>query len=417
MNIKKIILGLSLAYSFFVSGENNTKAMEFNESYNYLMEHDYIRNYSTGEYLPYQNIKREEAAWLLSLSLYDSKFESNPNISFADVAEASFYGPYIEKMKRLNVINGTTNGKFNPYNELSRYQAVAILNRAFNIKLKPNNKRCFKDIPKKHWAESDICALKDLGIINGSNGKFNGSNSITKAQFTMMYARMIKKEFYIDEIDYKFEKEIIDNFYFHNGKKLTKVDFKKKIPLERIQKILKIDKALKEQKEFLGQDLEKLMEIEPLSFALTKSEFIAKNGGVYHHHEVTNAGVYFDNAPKTNLIAVANNFNTDHSFRSIFTHELGHYLGYSALHIKYDYSGLNQFKNIDIFTPGKKYIKGWGDDTMEAFADSYIEIAIDGFENRTYVGNFKSTENKKKFDVWIRNKIKERIENKNHAVN
>lgn len=407
MKLKNKFLSAGLALSVLLTGIPEAKAMSFEDSYNYLIENDYVRNYSTGEFLPSRHLTRDEASWLLSLSLFDYKFNSKDTSSFGDVKEGDFYIPYIEKTKRLEVMNGTSPYEFKPQNKITRYQTAAILNRAFKVKDTRSANNCFPDIPSNHWAKNDVCALKELEVIQGANGEFKGNNNVTKAQFSMMYARMLNTEFYLNEIDYVFEKEVLNNFYIHKERNLVKVNPDDKLTLEVIQKMIKVDKVLKGQKEFLGPNLEKLMEVEPLAFALTSSKYIGGNGGIYNHKGQTSAATYMDNEPDKHLIAVTNDFNEDYEFKRIFIHELGHYLGYSALHKNKDYTEFGQFKDLTGFNPNGSYIPNWGEREIEALADSYTEIAVPGFENRTFVGSFKTQAEKLAFAAWVKQKINE----------
>lgn len=413
MKIKNKVLTAGLALSVLFTGVSSAQAMSFEDSYGYLKSSDYIRDYSNGEFLPQRQMTRDEAAWLLSLSSYDENFKLKVPTSFSDVSQDNFYVPYIEKVKKLGIMNGVSDFEFKPFDKITRYQTAAILNRAFQVNSKStSNTSCFKDVEVNHWAKNDICTLKDLGVVNGTtDGEFKGSNNVTKSQFTMMYARLMQTEFYLDEIDYKFEDEVKNNFYIQNGRNLVKVNPQDKLPLATIQKMKKMDKALKEQKGFLGENLTKLMVNEPLAFALTKSEFISGNGGFYYHKNETANSTYVDNMPEMHLIAVSDNYNNDESFKRIFVHELGHYLGYSALHKNKDYSEFSQFKNLESFNPGQHYIKGWGDLNYEVLADSYTEIALEGFENRTYVGNFKNSAERANFKAWVKQKINSVIYN------
>lgn len=407
--IKKTILSVGLTLSLLFTGASGANAMTFEESYDYLIENDFIRNYNTGKFHPERKLVRKEATWLLSLSNYDFDFNQNDKTTFKDVKQNDFYVPYIEKNKRLGVMMGVNKEQFNPNSQITRFQTAAILNRAFKVKSKKpaKNKTCFSDVPVNHWAKDDVCTLANMGIIKGSNGKFNGNNTVTKAQFSMMYARMLNSEHFINEIDYSFEPEVLNNFYFQEGKKLVKVDPSKKMKVETIQRMIKTDAALKRQKKELGPGVTRLIQKEPLNFVLTKPEFINKNGGLYYHKGLHEKGIlgYLDELPNKHTVFITNKYNDDEAFSRIFTHEFGHYLGFTLFHADEDFSTFKEYRDFDVINFNSHYVKDWGERKHEMFADSYTEIILDGFKNRTTLGSFQSTQEKENFKQWIKTSI------------
>lgn len=378
------------------------KAMDYESSYDYLIESNYILNYIDGSFRPNTLLTREAAAWYLSLGSFDYDYETYNKSSFSDVNKNDFYSPHIEKMKRLEIMNGVNQFNFAPKRNITRYQTASILARTFKIKSESNeNKSCFLDIPLNHWSKEDVCFLKELNVIKGSRNAYSGNAYVTKKQFIMMYARMFNSELKLNQIDHVFEKEILKNTYYQNGKTLEKIDTEKPIKLETIQKLIKLDSLLKKQKEFLGDSLNTLLEEEPLGFVITKPQYIKNYGGLYHHQNYTNIKDYLDENPKSHLLFISDHNDNPYSKR-VFIHEFGHYLGYSLFHKNHEFTEFQKYKNAEGSIVNNSYIQGWGEELSEAFADSYTELLIPNYQNRTVVGNFKNNIEKERFLNWLK---------------
>lgn len=380
----------------------DVEAMDYESSYDYLSESNYILNYIDGSFRPNKLLTREEAAWYLSLGSFDYDYGTYNKNSFSDVNEDDFYFPHIEKMKRLEIMNGVNQFNFAPKRNITRYQMASTLARTFKIKSEINeNKSCFLDIPLNHWSKDDVCFLKELNVIKGNGNAYFGNEYITKKQFVMMYARMFNSKLKLSQINHVFEKEILENTYYQNEKTLEKIDTNKPIKLETIQKLIKLDLLLKKQKEFLGDSLNTLLEEEPLGFVITKPEYIKNYGGLYHHHNYTNIKDYLDENPKSHLLFISDHNDNPYSKRT-FIHEFGHYLGYSLFHKNHDFTKFQKYKNAEVAIVNDSYIQDWEEGLNEAFADSYTELLIPNYQNRTVVGNFKDNVEKERFLNWLK---------------
>lgn len=383
-------------------------AMTFNQSYDYLIKEGNIAPYSNGQFRPASPLLREEAAFFLALGNFDPNYNAAKKSSYRDVNAKDFYSPYIEKTKRIGVMSGYSKDIFKPKETITRFQAAAILNRTFKLTSKTQaNKSCFNDVSSKHWAKHDVCALSEAGIIKGvGNGKFNGNAKVTRGQFAMMYARAFNHSIPLNNFNYKFEPELLNNFYFQEGRKLNKINPNQKQKIEVWHKMKKYDMVLKEKKKVLGKaTVEKALQKEPLGYVITNSKQIGGSGGLYQHKDL-HSFEYIDGTPPSHLMFFSD-YKDDFFAKRVFIHEFGHYVGFSFAHIDYDFSIFHLLKDINLSKKNNSFIPIWGDRDQEAFADTYAELFFTNYQNRTKVGNFANQNQKNDFKNWIIHSMKE----------
>lgn len=87
-----------------------------------------------------------------------------------------------------------TGGGGSPSNNVGSYTGpiVPVLSNQENVQ-----KQKFSDVDDMHWGYKSITALADMGIVEGSDGKFRPNDSITRAEFVkMLCVRFNIEEFY-----------------------------------------------------------------------------------------------------------------------------------------------------------------------------------------------------------------------------
>lgn len=114
--------------------------------------------------------------------------------SFIDVPVAHPYFKEIQIMKEMGIINGYPDQTFKPGASISR-KHVASLNYRSGISLEPiREKTVFTDVPESHTYYTEIMALYQAGIVDGTNGKFNPENPLTRAQL----AKILVNAFHLE---------------------------------------------------------------------------------------------------------------------------------------------------------------------------------------------------------------------------
>ena len=113
----------------------------------------YMKGYPDGSFKPDKPISRAEFATMLS-HFMSAKTASNP---FTDT-NGNWAKEAIDKAYAQGIIKGYEDNTFRPAADVSRAEAVAMVNRTFNIKKAGDVKNPFTDISPSHWAYEDILA-------------------------------------------------------------------------------------------------------------------------------------------------------------------------------------------------------------------------------------------------------------------
>ncbi|MGN1008555.1 MAG: S-layer homology domain-containing protein [Butyricicoccus sp.] len=118
--------------------------------------------------------------------------------SFADVPEGAYYSDAVSAAKNLGIVSGDPNGKFNPTSALTRQDAMVMLRRTLSktgLTFPDGDLSAFSDASAvADYAQNDVAALAQAGIISGSGGKVNPKNSVTRAEMAVMLYRAMMLE-------------------------------------------------------------------------------------------------------------------------------------------------------------------------------------------------------------------------------
>lgn len=142
----------------------------------------YIIGYPDGTVRPEQEITRAEVATIFFRMLTEEARESYWSTSnkFTDVKAGDWYNNAISTLTKTGVINGYPDGTYRPNDPITRAEIVKIAVSFFDFI--DDNEHLFLDV-RGHWAESYISAAADLGIITGyPDGSFKPDKNITRAE-------------------------------------------------------------------------------------------------------------------------------------------------------------------------------------------------------------------------------------------
>jgi hypothetical protein len=106
--------------------------------------------------------------------------------SFQDVPKTHWAFSEIETAKANQIMNGINTLTFGSGQTVPREQVAVILARLSQkspISTEPNP---FTDVDTTHWAYKEILLMKELGIFQGSNGAFNPKEKITRGQLSLV---------------------------------------------------------------------------------------------------------------------------------------------------------------------------------------------------------------------------------------
>lgn len=139
----------------------------YSDALNYATDKGYISGYTDGRFNPNANMTREEFAQMISKYVSENvkKVEDNTLISFKDVSDKNWSKSAIQDALERGIIKGYEDGTFKGDRDITRAEAVRMLNRTFDRKtteksitkdIDAKKLNMFKDVSPKHWAFYEI---------------------------------------------------------------------------------------------------------------------------------------------------------------------------------------------------------------------------------------------------------------------
>lgn len=153
----------------------------------------YVIGYTDGTVRPLNNISRAEVASIFFRLLNEDTREENltADNTFTDVHEGMWCNTAISTMAKLGIVKGRSQEHFDPNAPITRAEFAAICAR-FDTS-KRNGDSDFADIAG-HWAEAEIGRAATLGWIMGyTDGTFRPENNITRAEAMTMINRVLNR--------------------------------------------------------------------------------------------------------------------------------------------------------------------------------------------------------------------------------
>ena len=152
----------------------------------------YIVGYPDKTVRPQNGITRAEVATIFFRLLTDETRDANStkSNSYSDVAAGAWYNHAVSTLSAMGIVKGS-NGKFNPNAPITRAEFAAIAAR-FDDKANTTTAD-FSDIAS-HWAKNEISAASTNGWITGyPDGTFRPDNKITRAEAMTLVNRVLKR--------------------------------------------------------------------------------------------------------------------------------------------------------------------------------------------------------------------------------
>ena len=153
----------------------------------------YIIGYEDGSVRPNNNITRAEVATIFFRLLHEDVRDRHmtQDNDFTDVTEGQWFNCAISTMSSMGIINGYPDGTFRPNDAISRAEFAAIAAR-FDKRSADTMAR-FTDI-RGHWAANEISVACENGWINGyPNGTFAPDQDITRAEAMTLVNRVLHR--------------------------------------------------------------------------------------------------------------------------------------------------------------------------------------------------------------------------------
>lgn len=153
----------------------------------------YYKNIISGKssslFCPGDKITRAEFAKLITESA-DIK-DANGALSFTDVSEKDWFFPYISAAVSNGIILGKSEEVFAPYEFITRQDAAVMISRIFKGEQKSTNQKFSDDSEIADYARDAVYILRNKNIINGSNGRFNPANNLTRAEAAQIIKNLL----------------------------------------------------------------------------------------------------------------------------------------------------------------------------------------------------------------------------------
>ncbi|SFP81792.1 S-layer homology domain-containing protein [Salibacterium halotolerans] len=202
--MKRTGTAVVLAAVLFMSSTGAVFAQSFNDvsqnfwaesEISYLSNQGIISGYGDGSFHPNEQVKRSQAAAMIVEAL-DLETGSRPNPGFSDIT--SDFHAYAEAaaVKDEGIITGS-DGAFLPNDALTRGQMAAVLNRSFSFS-DGEGSNYFRDVEEGDVFFHDIQAIAQADITTGyQDGTYGPNEDVTRAQFSVFLARALEPEQFV----------------------------------------------------------------------------------------------------------------------------------------------------------------------------------------------------------------------------
>ena len=143
-----------------------------------------VTGYPDGTFKPDAKVTRAEFVKMVN-GIID--FDTKGKISYSDVSAEDWFYDYVRVAQEIGYIQGY-DGKFIPNNNITREQAAAILARIQYLENNETAAGNFNDISKvSSWSAGSVGAAVDAGFVKGyENGEFRPQNNLTRAEALTM---------------------------------------------------------------------------------------------------------------------------------------------------------------------------------------------------------------------------------------
>lgn len=149
-----------------------------------------IDGYSDFRFEPNRNITRAEAVSVLVRAF---KLTQKQNITFKDVKKNHWAYDEVAIAKKAGLISVDRTQLFRPDDSMTRAEMSVMVAAALKLKKTAVRTRPYRDVPPTHFAAGAVTELKKRQLINGfSDGRFNPQLQTTRAQFVHLLHRILK---------------------------------------------------------------------------------------------------------------------------------------------------------------------------------------------------------------------------------
>ena len=153
----------------------------------------YMQGYN-GKFRPYDGLTRAEAAQILANALKADgyRYDANYALSYTDVGN-KWYTDAVRVVTQANVFQGYSDGTFRPQSKITRAEWVATLRRFQDLKEANGNTMMLRS---GHWATAEVEAAYEagwLGVYQDGTAKFDADKPITRQEVAYVSNRAFRR--------------------------------------------------------------------------------------------------------------------------------------------------------------------------------------------------------------------------------
>lgn len=169
-----------------VEAANNFKDVNASAWYaknvDYLVGKDVLKGYEDGTFKPNNGVTRAEAAKMIVAAL-DYELPAKAELKFKDTKNDAWYAAYVQVLVEKGIVEGNPDGTFAPNAVITRAALAKMVVKAYELEGNAGANVSFPDVASGAWYTNDILALASLGVVQGkSNGKFEPNATVTRAE-------------------------------------------------------------------------------------------------------------------------------------------------------------------------------------------------------------------------------------------
>ena len=155
-------------------------------------EAGYISGYPDGTFRPNSGITRFEAASMLHglVTNADKDMFGNEAARFSDTEAGQWYSNAVGYLAAAGILSGYPDGTFRGGAQMTRAEFATVITKA--MALGPGGDVSFSDLPGDHWAYGYIASAYNSGWVKGyPDGAFMPDSNITRAEAVALLNRVV----------------------------------------------------------------------------------------------------------------------------------------------------------------------------------------------------------------------------------
>ncbi len=155
----------------------------------------YVQGSSEGTFNPNEQITRAQVAVILARLMNGGmdKIPDGLTSSFTDVKPGAWYYNAVAYLERYNLINGMGDGTFQPDRSITRAEFATMVMRYFLVD-PYTGAPIFSDLSSDHWAYDSINSAHAYGFVQGyTDGSFAPDQKIRRAEAVVMLNRVLQR--------------------------------------------------------------------------------------------------------------------------------------------------------------------------------------------------------------------------------